>query len=229
LLLAWDSFNADFNRYRVFMRRFAPTGIPLTDDEYLVGTGGPAQPNRLLAQISEDGVNVLAAWSQAVPAVESSPAHLGIFARSLSKDTVALKISEESTTTELCSDLAMNASGGVVLWVSSEKVLRIRQIDADAHPIGPIRTLGEVQEGFIADGPAVAAAPDGSSYLVVWGTQDDEAEEVVLWAQVLDSHANPVGAPYKIERLDSSGGYLNELRFPRATYVSATSVVVGWE
>lgn len=230
LLLVWSSYYDDFNRYRVFMRRFGVTGTPLGGDQYLVGTGNEAEPNRLWAQVTGDGVDVLAAWSEVVPAVKSTPAHLAIFARSLSKDdAVALMISEESATNDLCSDLAMNASGGVALWVSADKALRIRQLDADAQPTGPVRTLDEVQDGFIADGPSVAAAPDGSSYFVVWGIQDDEAEETVLWAQLLTSQASPVGAPYRIARLDSSGGYRNKLRFPGVAYVSADSVVVGWE
>ena len=230
IVVGWTSFDEDYFREKVVWRRFDHTGMPLSDDTLIAGNGGADEPNRRRAQLASSGERVVAAWSEVVPGAGSTPAHEAIFARYLNDSSEPAMISDDSATNALCSDVAMTTSGAAVLWVSSKRSLRVRGVSPTGQPVGPVHTLAEVTDGFvIADGPSVAAAPDGSSYIAVWGKHDDKARESTLWAQLLTAGVTPDGSPYRIARLDRGGDYRNRLRFPGVAYVTSTSMVIGWE
>ncbi len=231
LLVVWSSWDSDFFRERLFKRSFSMSGQALGYDEFLVGSGESTDPNRSRVQVASLGATTLAAWSEYVPGVGGADGTVHVLARTLDSDgsgSSPATISEGAGERHSCKDVAASDDGGVVLWVSAKRILRARGVGTDGQPVGPAVTINEVTDGFIADGPVVRAAPDGSSYLVVWGVHGAEDEEV-LRAQLLDSGAQPVGPPYRIEFLDNGGGYLNRLRWPGLVYVSPHTAVVGWE
>lgn len=223
---AWESEDQDGADEGVFARVFDAAGTALGGEIQVNSTTANSQDTQSIAALSGGGFVVV--WEAAL----QDGSGLGVYLQRFDAkgNTVGSETRANTTTSANQDDptvAGLSDGGFVVVWesfgqdLSSDGVFGQR-FDAAGATAGSEFPVNSATTGN-QDTPVVAGFP-GGGFIVVWESENQDGDDVGVFAQRFDASGSTVGAEFRVNTTTAS-----QQNDPQVAVFSDDSFVVVWE